>query len=283
MGAATRSASPVGRSFHPGARRCCGSRPAAAQNGSRSRCRLPGGVRARAGLPLAQHGAEDPVDERRRVGAAEPLGGLDRLVDRALGGDRLLARQLVGCSISARPTRRIERSSGAIRSSDQPLACRGSARRARAGGRARACASARVKACASRGNVSSSGRPSRSLWYSAQTAARRCSVLRDGARDVLARARVDPDHVADVDEQRHLDPGARSRAPPAWCRRPRRCRRATRARSRRPRGRSRSAAGRRPAARRCTAPRPPRTPSSTAARRRRRPPGSSAARSSRSP
>ena len=41
---------------------------------------------------LAQDAREDAVDEARRVGAAERLGGLDRLVDRALGRDRLLAR-----------------------------------------------------------------------------------------------------------------------------------------------------------------------------------------------
>src|ERR1700742_2486208 len=43
----------------------------------------------------------------------------------------------------------------------------------------RACsARAKVKVGTSRGSVSPSGRPSRSLWYSAQTAARRWSVLR---------------------------------------------------------------------------------------------------------
>ena len=43
----------------------------------------------------AEHGAEDPVDERGRVGAAEPLRGLDRLVDRPLGRDRVIAWELV--------------------------------------------------------------------------------------------------------------------------------------------------------------------------------------------
>src|SRR6202012_879865 len=46
-------------------------------------------------LPLAEHGPEDPVDERGRVGPAEALGGLDRLIDRALRRDRVIAFELV--------------------------------------------------------------------------------------------------------------------------------------------------------------------------------------------
>src|SRR5271154_4211222 len=40
---------------------------------------------------LPERGGEDPVDEPGCIGAAELLGGLDGLVDRALGRDRPLA------------------------------------------------------------------------------------------------------------------------------------------------------------------------------------------------
>src|SRR6201995_63315 len=40
---------------------------------------------------LTQNGTEDAVDERGRPRAAEALGGLDRLIDRPLGRDRLVA------------------------------------------------------------------------------------------------------------------------------------------------------------------------------------------------
>src|SRR5437763_2745781 len=45
-------------------------------------------------LAFAQRGGQDAIDEGRRLGAAEPLGDLHRLVDRALGRYRLVARQL---------------------------------------------------------------------------------------------------------------------------------------------------------------------------------------------
>ena len=44
----------------------------------------------------AQHRGEDAVHEPGRLGAAERLGGLDRLVDRALGRDRRVALDQVG-------------------------------------------------------------------------------------------------------------------------------------------------------------------------------------------
>lgn len=48
------------------------------------------------GPHLAQDGPEDAVDKPRRVGTAELLGRLDRLVDRTLGGDPPLPRNLIG-------------------------------------------------------------------------------------------------------------------------------------------------------------------------------------------
>ena len=60
----------------------------------------------RRALPLRagpQDGGEDPVDERRGLGAAEALGRLDGLVDRALGRDRVLARHRVGIQQLGQP------------------------------------------------------------------------------------------------------------------------------------------------------------------------------------
>ncbi len=69
------------------------------------RCRRRGSLRSSRSwtTALAQHRAEDPVDERGRVGAAEPLRGLDGLVDRALRGDRVLPWKLVGIQHLGQP------------------------------------------------------------------------------------------------------------------------------------------------------------------------------------
>ena len=103
-------------------------------------------------VALAQRRGEDPVDEPRRLGAAEPLGGLDRLVDRALGRDRALARDRVGVQqLEQRDAqdRALERRDPA-RATSRSRGAR-SARRARPGDRAPPIASARVNACTSRG------------------------------------------------------------------------------------------------------------------------------------
>jgi hypothetical protein len=65
--------------------------------------------------PSRADGAEDAVDELRRLRRSKLLGGLDRLVDGDLVGD--VGRRW---SISCSATRRMFRSSGAIRSSVQP-------------------------------------------------------------------------------------------------------------------------------------------------------------------
>jgi len=52
---------------------------------------------------LAEHGPQDAVYEPGRVGTAEALGRLDRLVDRALRWDRRLAGKLVGVEELGQP------------------------------------------------------------------------------------------------------------------------------------------------------------------------------------
>ena len=137
----------------------CSRRSTSASRGSGQSC---GAILAH----VAQHRAEDAVDEARRVGAAERLGGLDGLVDRALGRDRRgRPRRGRGAASPAARCAGSRFSSGAMRSSVQPLrVALDAARRAPSAWSAVACASARVKVAASRSKTSSSGRPVRSCW-----------------------------------------------------------------------------------------------------------------------
>ena len=107
---------------------------------------------------------EDAVDEAGRLGAAERLGGLDGLVDGALGGDRVVAFDEVGVEhLEQRGAedRLLERRDAVERPALGVAPDRASSSSALS---AVACASARVKIAASRSKTSSSGRPVRSCW-----------------------------------------------------------------------------------------------------------------------
>src|SRR3954469_16670692 len=127
------------------------------------------------------------------------------------GGIGVSAGTASGWSISMSAVRMIAFSSGAIRSTDQPSACRPICSSSSSLRSSAACASERVNSEASRGSVSLIERPVTSAWYRANAAARRWSERRamggSGPRDVVAGLGLDLDAVADVDEQRDADRG----------------------------------------------------------------------------
>ena len=181
--------------------------------------------------------ARMPLTKPGRVRAAEGLGRLDRLVDRALGRDRRVGRDGVGMQhLEQRDAHdRLLQRGDAV---DRPalgvaldervevlgVVLRGVGQRAREG---RGVALEDVVELATGQVVLVERRtPRRRGCWSAPA---RLQAL--GPRHVLAGARVDLDAVADVRRRAGPGPSRRSRASRACCRRPRRCRRGGRARS----------------------------------------------------
>ena len=131
------------------------------------RRRAVGSAHARAPFSRTSRSAAPrmPLTKPGRLGAAERLGGLDGLVDRALGRDRR-GRPRRGRGAASRAARRAGSPARAARCGRASSPSRGARCSASSSSAlsAVACASARVKVAASRSKTSSSGRPVRSCW-----------------------------------------------------------------------------------------------------------------------